>query len=49
MPLGLGLAGLLSYLRLIHIGTRLTAQAAPTDSERTEASAGERDSANVLY
>lgn len=49
MPLGLGLAGLLSYLRLIHIGTRLTAQAAPTDSERTAASAGERDSANVLY
>jgi hypothetical protein len=49
MPLGLGLAGLLSYLRLIHIGTRLTAQAAATDSERAEASAGEPGSANVLY
>jgi hypothetical protein len=33
---------------LIHIGTRLTAQA-ETDSERTEAAAGEPGSANVLY
>jgi hypothetical protein len=49
LPLALGLAGLLSYLALIHMGVSMNAEVAPTDPEGSAAEAGEPGSANVLY
>ena len=49
MPLGLGLTGLLAYLALIHMGTRMTVQPAPIDPHGSAAAAGEPGRANVLY
>jgi hypothetical protein len=44
----MGLTGLLAYLALIHLGTRVTVQPAP-DPYGSEEAAGEAGSAKALY
>ena len=48
LPTVLGVSGLLSYLALIHLGMRRTAQPAATEPQGSAAVAGEPGSANVL-
>jgi hypothetical protein len=48
LPTVLGVTGLLSYLALIHLGIRRTAQPAATEPQGSAAVAGEPGSANVL-
>ena len=50
VPLALGLTGLLAYLALIHLGTRMTVQPArDARGTRSEETAGEAGSAKALY
>jgi hypothetical protein len=47
-PLSMGLTGLLAYLALFHLGTRMTVQPVP-ESYPSEEAAGEAGSAKALY
>jgi hypothetical protein len=49
IPFALGLTGLLAYLALIRMGTRMLVQPAPIDPHGSAAAAGEPGSANILY
>jgi hypothetical protein len=49
-PLSMGLTGLLAYLALIHLGTRMTVQPAPDSyGSSSEEAAGEAGRAKALY
>jgi len=49
IPIFLGLIGLLAYLALIHMGSRMTARPIPIEPRSSAAAAGEPGSANILY
>jgi hypothetical protein len=49
IPFALGLIGLLAYLALIHIGTRMMVQSAPIDPHGSAAAAGKPGHADILY